>query len=391
VSAAAVLFLSALALLPWASVPPFPWLHPRAQWCDALLLAATLAWLLERGRRRDWPGLRPVHAALGLYLVAATASLLHADPTPPAGPAKLLGLASLAAWAVLTADWASRPAVAPHLARVVAVTSLLAAGAAVAGVVLAVAGVPTPLVGTYGDLVPGAYARAQAGLTHPNLLASFCVFASAVVSRDGAGLPPALRRVTRIALAIAVLLTFSRGVLAFVLAALIRRGRRGRASGWPPGLFAVAAAALLVALTVWPIALDPSRPWDVRIDPGPSVRWRGLVTSLEAAARRPLLGIGPGRPAGTGDGPAFDAHCTPVNVAATLGLPALAAFLCVPLALWRGRPRPTDLATWGGLAGIGLDALAQDVEDFRHVWVLFGLAAARPAPGRDVVPSLRET
>ncbi len=44
--------------------------------------------------------------------------------------------------------------------------------------------------------------------------------------------------------------------------------------------------------------------------------------------------------------------------------------------LWRARARPTDLALWGMLAGIGLDGLGQDVEDFRHVWVALGLADA---------------
>ena len=72
----------------------------------------------------------------------------------------------------------------------------------------------------------------------------------------------------------------------------------------------------------------------------------------------------------------FDAHMTPLNIAATLGLPALAAFVAIPCLLWRARRRPTNLVLWGALAGIGLDGLAQDVEDFRHVWVLFGLAAA---------------
>jgi hypothetical protein len=31
--------------------------------------------------------------------------------------------------------------------------------------------------------------------------------------------------------------------------------------------------------------------------------------------------------------------------------------------------------------GLGLDALASDVEDFRHLWVLFGLAAVSSRDG----------
>jgi hypothetical protein len=317
---------------------------------------------------------------MGLYLAAAALSLLHADPMPAAGPAKLLGHASLVAWAALTSDLATRVSVTPS-ARVVAVASLLVSAAAVTGVALALAGVPTSLTGTYGDLRPGAYARAQAGFTHPNLLASFCVFASALVARDDAALPRTLRRTALVALWIAVVLTFSRGLLALVLAALVRRKNARSASV----LFAVAAVALIVSLTVWHVSIDPLRPWEARLDPGPSPRWEGLLTSIETVREHPLLGAGPGSAAGRVKGAPFDAHCTPVNVAATLGLPALAAFVAIPVALWRRRPRPTDLATWGGLAGVGLDALATDVEDFRHVWVLLGLADARPQP--DVVRS----
>lgn len=63
-------------------------------------------------------------------------------------------------------------------------------------------------------------------------------------------------------------------------------------------------------------------------------------------------------------------------MAGTLGLPALMAFVYLCTRLWRQRGRPTDRATWSGLAGLGLDALAQDIEDFRHLWVMIGLTDA---------------
>ena len=48
--------------------------------------------------------------------------------------------------------------------------------------------------------------------------------------------------------------------------------------------------------------------------------------------------------------------------------------------------RGGELALWAVLAGLGLDALANDLEDFRPLWVLFGLIGASPsetlAPGR---------
>jgi hypothetical protein len=78
----------------------------------------------------------------------------------------------------------------------------------------------------------------------------------------------------------------------------------------------------------------------------------------------------------------FRAHLTPLNIAATTGLPALLALGGMFIALWRGRSRPTDIAIWSGLLALALDGLAQDIDHFRHVWLLIGLAAAQPVVRR---------
>jgi hypothetical protein len=316
--------------------------------------------------------MRPVDAAMVLYVGAAALSFVLAHPRPVAGAPKLLGMASLAALAIATADLASRPGVMPLIVRVVSVTTLATVVAAVAGVLLFLAGIPTLLVGTYGDLRPGMYARAQAGLGHPNLLASYCIFASGVVASAGTALSPRLRRALSVALAFTVLLTFSRGILAFAGAALVRRARdprtrRQAAAG------VLACIAVLAALSVWNLSLNPTSPFEARFEPGPSSRHQAVSSAWRTFLARPLVGSGPGSSPGAKGTFPFDAHLTPLNVAATLGLPALVAFLAIPLLLWRQRRRPTNLALWGALAGIGLDGLAQDVEDFRHLWVLFGL------------------
>jgi hypothetical protein len=281
----------------------------------------------------------------------------------------------LVALAVVTSDMASRPAFTRAIGRTVTATSLLTALAAVLGVVLSAFGMATPLVGACGDLLPAPFSRAQAGFTHPNLLASYCIFAAGVAAREDAGLSVMWRRLTQAALALTVLLTLSRAILGFALAAAIR-------SAGTPGRRRVvqALAAVLVfvmtGLTVYNLTLNPARPWDVRSLPGPSPRLEAAATSIDSLATHPLLGTGPGTSPGRRGSVPFDAHFTPLNVAATLGLPALAGLALVPVALWRSRARPTDRATWGMLAGLGLDALGQDVEDFRHVWVAFGLADA---------------
>ncbi len=371
--AIAFLYVATLALLPWATVPPFPWLHPRAQWSDVVFAATTLLWVVDRARQRAWPKIGLAEMGMAMYLAMAVLSLLQADPRPSSGAAKLVGMAMLAALALITADLVPRIGF-PAVAGTVAATAVVTAAVAVLGVGLFFAGVRSPFVGTYGDLTPGGYVRAQAALPHPNLLASFCVFAYGVVARDDAGLSPRLRKLTTAAIALMSLATFSRGILALGLAVLVRHaetpGRR-RVAAIVAALF-----GLFLATLSWAnVAVDPTRPWEARVLETHSPRRQALVSSLATLRAHPLLGTGPGRSPGTKDKAPFDAHCTVLNVAATLGLPALLGLLLIPLGRWRHRSRPTDRATWGMLAGFALESLGHDVEDFRHVWVAFGLAA----------------
>jgi len=374
------LYLAALALLPWSWFPPFPWLHEHAQWSDPLIAASVAVWAVERRLAGGRFKLRPAHVAMGLYLAAATLSLLVAAPDKRAGSLKLLGMLELVLLAALTSDLASRPGVLRLITRVVAATSLAAAAAAALGIVLFYVGAETRLIGTYGDLTPSRwYARAQAGLYHPNLLASYCIFAAAVVARGRRELPPWLRRVAPAALWVAVLLTFSRAILGFGLAAMVRGAVTGKGRALT-AIYAAASLAVVIALSTWNLSFDPSRPFAATITSDvPPSRWQTMTSAARTLAVNPIWGSGPGTVPGWYRDTPYDAHCTPLNIAATLGLPALAAFIAIFAALWQGRSRPTDLAIWGGLAGLALDALASDIEDYRHLWVLSGLADADSA------------
>jgi hypothetical protein len=376
--AALVFYLGALALLPWRSFPRFPWHGVNAQWSDPLVAAAALFWVVSKRRDLGRTRLTPAELALGVYLVAAVASFLAAE----SGAAKLLGIFELAILALLTADFASDIGTRQVIVAVVTLTSLLTAAAAIVGLVLFYAGENTSLVGPYGALTPSTnYARVAAGLQSPPLLGSYCIFASAVVAQSERTISPGLRRTTQLLLAITVVLTFSRAILGFALAALIRAARTPRLR-----LAAAAATVLCIGvmtlLTFTRISLDPSHPFDARIDTSAqSVRKEELKASVDTLGDHPILGTGPGSL--PGEAPGYgrrQAHYTPVGVAATLGLPALLALVALLVLLWRRRTRPTDRATWGGLAGLGLDGLGQDIENFRHVWVMIGLAAARPPP-----------
>ena len=369
------LYLATLAFIPWAALLPFPWIHENARWSDALFALATLAWALGLASERRLPQLRPLHAGLVLYVGWAAVSLWVVTPRQPSGPAKLLGLAMLAALLVVTSDLASRPGMQAAIARTIAVTSLFTALAAILGVALSGYGILTPLVGTCGDLLPGPLARAEAGFPHPNMLANYCVFGYGVVSREEAGLSRPLRRLAVLALAVSCLLATSRAILAFGLAAAIRHAATPARRRFAWGLAAV-LVVLMVVLTAVNVTFYPLRPWDLRFPHGPSVRLQSVTSSFETLLLHPLFGSGIGSSPGRRGSLPFDAHFTPLNVAATLGLPALAGLVVLVACLWRARARPTDRALWGMLAGMALDGIGEDIEDFRHLWVALGLADA---------------
>ena len=222
------------------------------------------------------------------------------------------------------------------------------------------------------------------GFESPPLLASFCIFASAVVDLEGSPLPRRLRLVTQAALSLLVLSTLSRGAIAFfaMLALRAAYARWGPAKARWVGVGSCAGCiAIIAALTVGRLHLDPARPSTVSYQvPDPGNRREAFVTGLDTFAHHPLVGKGPGSLVAENRGLPFRAHFTPFNVAATLGLPALAALVFLVVVLWRERRRPTSLAIWTGLAGLAIDGLAQDIEHFRHVWVMVGLADAERAP-----------
>jgi hypothetical protein len=374
-SPAFLLYLGAIALLPWARVPPFPWLHENAQWSDVLVLAATLAWLAEQWRQE----LRaPTLAALllGVFVLLTGASWLVAPVGYGGTVGDFVGACELAVIAYLTSRFAADRWAFELIVRVVTVTSLLVVGAAILGLALFYADVETELVARFGPLGTAAdYARAQAALEHPAALGSYCIYASAVIAQGGGVLPRRLRQGAQVALALAVVLTFSRAIIGFILAALIQIADTPRRRA----VAAAAAVACIAAMAVFTFAEAPTGPFSLRISTAhPPGRSQELTSSIETSAHHPLLGTGPGSL--PGEGPGFgrrQAHNTPVGIAATLGIPALFVLIVFLGVLWRDRSRPTNRATWGGLAGLGLDGLGQDTEHFRHVWMLIGLAWAQ--------------
>jgi len=371
-------YLATLALLPWARFPPFPWLHQNAQWSDATFLVAAGLWLVDRCRSDGWGWLRPFHAALLAYFCAALVSLLFATPAElkTVGAAKVLGIGELCALTAVTADLARRPGAVRGIARTVAASTILTALACAVGLLLYYTGIHNRLIGAFGDLPSSPYyARVQGAFDQPRMLGGYCIFAAAVIAHGEAELPTALRRFARASVWTAELLTFSRAVPGFLAAEWLRSARTVRARRIA-GSAAVLVGCLLLLSNYGAIRFNPVRPAEATLDFAAGSMHRDTIeTAAQAIVSRPFTGTGPGTNPGWHGDFNMEAHLTPVNIAGTLGLPALLAFAALLWLLWSGR-RPGDAAVWCGLAGLALDGLTGAIEDHRHMWVLLGLAAA---------------
>jgi len=375
------LYLLALATLGFKWLSPLASFQENAGWTDVFVAVAALAWIVERAVARSFPRPRLFHLALALWLAAALLSLAFAD-AKGTGARNFLLLCELAALAVLTSEYASDRDGLRAIVVVIAAVSLVTASLAALGLALFYLGEDTSLIGVYGEqfIRSDYYARVAAGFSTPPLLASFCIFASAVVAREDSPLSPRLTAIVQIALSAVVLFTFSRGAIAFFMAMGIRAAYRrldARAAMRVTLALVAASVAVLAVLTVGRLHLDPTRPSTITYEvPDPGNRREAFDTGLDTLADHPLTGKGPGTYVSLNRGLPFRAHFTPLNVAATMGLPALAALVFLVVVLWRERRRPTPIATWTGLLALFVDGLAQYGEHFRHVWVMIGLADA---------------
>lgn len=375
-------YLLALALLPIRWLSPGGSLQGHADWTDLLVAVTAVLWCIEKWRTRSLlHSLRRWQLPLGLYVVWAAVSLAANGSIYGGSATAVLLMAELAVLAVLTADFAREARAFRAIARVITVSALVTVVLAAVGLVLFYAGVHSGLIGIYGEqLTPSSlYTRVRAGFESPPLLASFCIFASGIAASEEAALPRKLRIGTQISLGLLCAATVSRGLLGFLLALIIRRSPklRGRQRILVPIGATLVVLGVLAALTVGQLHVAPGRPSPISyVVPDPGNRREAFVTSLQTLGHHPVFGIGPGALPGVNAGVPFRAHFTPLNVAATLGLPALIALGTMLWLIWNDRRRPTGLALWSALAGIAVDGLAQDIDHFRHVWVLLGLLGA---------------
>jgi hypothetical protein len=377
-SPAFVCYLLALGALPFRWLSPIGAIQGHGQWTDVLIGVAAILWAAERVRERAFVrSLRTWQLPLVVYVGLACVSAKLAVPGRGGGWSTVVVVAELAVLAVLTADLAAAPDKRRMIARVIVVSSIVTVALAIVGEIAFYAGARTGLLGGYGEqLSPSRlYARVQAGFESAPLLGSFCIFASGIVASDDAALSRRLRIGAQVSLGLLCVATISRACVGFLLAAVLRRAAamHGRRRVLIPVAATVISIGFLTMLTVGRLQADPGKPSVSYVVPDPGNRREAFVTSLHTLQYHPAFGIGPGALPGINHGQPFRPHFTPLNIAATLGLPALAAFSAMLWLIWRTRRRPTDIALWSALAGIGLDGLVQDADHFRHLWILLGL------------------
>lgn len=370
------LYLAALAMFPFQWLSPFS--YEQAGWPDVFIAAAVAAWILEAVRARRVSRPRAVHYALAAYFLFVVLSGLISTAPRAASARNVVTSAELIFIAVLTSDYARSSSGRGAIARVTLWVTFVAAVEALIGLLLFYLGDTTSLVAGFSTYfkTSSVYTRVAAGFYSPPLLGSFCIFASAVLALDDNGLSRRMRFTGQVVLTLLVLATISRPVIAFAMALAIREAhRRGtRRARRVVTASVVAGVTVLIALTVLPFSLDPLRPPSSK--PGINPRLAFIESAGHSISAHPLLGQGPGSLAANWYGRPYRAHFTPLNVAATTGLLSLLALVALVILLWWRRRRPTNVAIWSGLLGLGVDGLTQDIEHFRHVWMAFGMADA---------------
>jgi hypothetical protein len=344
-------------------------------WAELFFPLAVLgvAWRIVR-RRAPLP-----IAPAALFALAYAAWVAISAAVHHAGGWVALGALELALVMIVTA------ALPDERRRLVRVWVWASAALCVIGIVtalLATSGVAVdPLFSGSGEL--GLTLR-PAGLCRTGTLAQFSLVPVFVLMGDGERVTGRWRWPLAILIAATLAATLTRTLLAAAVG-LIALGVMRAQARWRAGAVAVVGLAVVAVVSM---RLDlHGADGAFRVTSAPGIRWRIARSALERAARSPLFGVGPAEPAAiagwpTAGDPAlpWDAHSTALDLAATRGLPALALWVAtaalVVASAVRRRGDALHTALVAALVATIFDAITVDVEDARHVWVLFGLVAA---------------
>ena len=363
-----ILIVIGIILLPLQIWPVMP--APGMQLADIVFAIALVQFVAAR---RDLPAVQISIPIAGFAAGAAVSAIVGG------GFVKLLGHFELAAigWMAACASAAG----ARSMRRALVIASAIAAASAVAGAIAYYTGFDSPLLNVYGQLIRDDYPRVRGIMVGANM-AAFVIATGFLLLWFEPALIPCIRarRVIYIIGAIALLFTFSRTLVA--LAVVLAGGelwRRG-APGWMRLAWVMASLAAAAALWIsirYQVVLNPLEPWMVAVLDADGTRfaiWRDAAVSI---SENPIFGIGPGNRFADG----WPAHNTWINLWAILGILPLAAFAYLSTASLVAAARYRLCGVACALIVALINSLHMDIEDMRHVWLLFGIALSA-APGR---------
>jgi hypothetical protein len=359
VNRVALVLLAAFAAL-MGLHDPAPPIPGHAAWADFLVPLAALTMLAARVPirvpRGGW-------AAIAYAAWAGVSAWVHR-----AGGMKVLGIAELTILFGVTSLWAQdrRLLLRAWTAGCIGLCIL-----GLVGSVLSLLHVQSLLYSARGGDLGFAW-RPKGVCTTSNMLAAICLVPLwAAITVDDL-FSAKWRRTIITLLGVTMLLTLSRTLLALLA---------GLAWQWL-GRARVVAVVLLGLLAIASVRFDiyrDSTGWTLSSAKG--LRWRTAQSAFESFARNPLFGVGPGEapaltpwPRPTSAPQPLDAHSTLFDLLGTIGFPGALAFVLLFAA--RATQKSADAlqeALRLGLCLVAFDAMTMDVQDFRHLWLLFGL------------------
>ncbi len=342
------------------------------QWCDLLLALALASRLLELLRQNEAPKFRSGALFCAILFGAWTFGSTLVNHAPYA---LTLGTFELSAIFWLATQLATPPLQTKprdKLLRAWIVSVCVLGALGFIGNALDLAGIANALAGSSGAFQTRI--RIQGPCITPNMLASLglvpWLLLYAPTEKPLFGRRP--RRWLLAFLSLTLLFTLSHTLLAVALGVCILRRKDSK---WWLG----AGIPVIVALDFLSIRFHwTSAEQGIAPSLTAGMRWLVLGQAWRATLAHPLWGSGPGSLVTLADY-RFNAHNTPLAIAATLGLPALAAFGgCVFLALRKARAarKPSgDLqhVLTAAVLALLFDSLTMDLQHARHFWLLLGL------------------
>ncbi len=384
------LFVLFVFTLPFAA--SFNFFGAPVQISDLVFLATAIVWSIAFVTRRGTLRFDRFYVCLAAYAIAVTLSTITSDD-PTQSSVKLAGKFLLIGIAFVTYNIVNSFAVMKRAVQ----AWLLSAGVmlflCLLGVILFYAGLHDPAQNFvvhegYGSLPPGNYPRIEGFFSYPAILCNFLAVTWMLMlsSRSAGWIRRPLFWPIAAALFIVDAFTLTPGLGGIFLATgIFLREKLTRR----PGRFAVAsglliATAFLFVTTYIPFTNNHAR--TARID-----AWQ---TAFATFLHDPFLGRGVGMPVAyaqfTDPSGATrlltDAHNTYLSLLGETGLVGFATFLSIVfVATWNlldWKPAKESFKTirlcllLAMLDAFLYQSLTGSFEDARHIWVLFGMAAA---------------